>query len=212
MITSHDIADNNATSNSRHLDKWVMTVAAINPPDSAHRGTELLDLAMLTRFYIFEWKSSIKNTRKYLIQKLQANLRQSEENFAAGHTVNGRPYPESRYMEDQKVFNGMIALAKKLLTPDLVFDSGETLKTRAKEQKNVINARTMEELIKLSKGDPELLLKLAPGQIGVAKDSPIYNKMKLALADLDTASDTDDGFKKATMTAYDRLMAFEDEL
>ena len=216
MITSHDIADSTVDSKKRHLDNWIMTVAAINPPDAAHRGAERLDLAMLTRFYIFEWKPSVKVTRNYLINKFSDQLQQAKTNKVNGKDVRGFKYTEQDYNEDSEVFKGKLIIAKTVLVKDLAWDTGDTLTNAQKAQKGVLNARTLENAINFCDGTEEDFLRLLPGCANIQPTDTIYQKIKLALdkafAEAGTYSDEDGRIEEASSSIYDKLMDYEDKL
>lgn len=211
LVQSHKIAgkDTSGKSNKKYLRNFVMTIAAVNPPDAAHKGTDLLDLAMLTRFYIINWEGKPEKQKAFWMGEMDRMMNRAKANFEAGVDVDGFPYTEEDYEDDMEVLARRKSLIDRLIDPDFKYITDpEKLSNAARKQIGTLNARTLYSAILASDGTDRSLLSLLPGMCGIDTDSDEYKAIKLKLKSKPDKDTVENAWKDRTKSVYDRAAAY----
>lgn len=211
LVQSHKIAgkDVSGKGNKKYLRNFVMTIAAVNPPDETHRGADLLDLAMLTRFYIINWEGKPEKQKAYWMSEMDRQSAQAKKNLEAGVDPDGFEYTKDDYEDDVAIYARRKSLISRLISPDFKYitDSAK-LKDSVKKQIGTLNARTLYSAILASDGTDRNFLSLLPGMCGIDTDSDEYKAIKLILKSTPEKDTVENAWKDRTKSVYDRAAAY----
>ena len=165
LILDHQIPDNYSEGGIKFLKGYLFTVAAINPSaDDALYSTGDFDNALLDRFRQIAVYANVPQYRKYLLKKLNDELKEAENN------LKKRPRLAKRYENQILKQKRKIALADTVLSSPLFeFDGIDDEKEMAQHREDnpmlqgkILSPRGFSGLIKACDGTKEDFLRKWP--------------------------------------------------
>ena len=193
LVQNHMIWDPTAENNERHLDNFLFTVAAINPPNAAYKGAKELDAAEKSRFYSYPMQPDPMEHLRYLKGYYTKKIATTEDK------------------EEKLEYQGMIDLAETILSdPAFKYDTGKDIEDHMDDASyRPLNYRSFKLALDRSGGTKEGLLRVWSNFCNYSKKSTIErilanyvdvkDKANDALADgtdSDVFGETEDNYTK----------------
>lgn len=202
IVQDHRVPDHNSPTGDRLVKNLAFTIAAMNPADDAHEGAEPLDIAMLTRFTVFEWQSNKLEFIKFMDSE-EAKTRKGAK----------KAYKHKKFTAEEA--KKVIALAKMrteiakklLIDADVDFDDSEVLQAHQEAQKPVLNSRTLLTALRMS-NSPEDFLKWYKATCGADEDA--VDDFRAYLDAIDSPDDEANAvFNYANLSTFDKFKRWE---
>ena len=153
LILDHTVPDNYSEGNTKFLEGFLFTVAAINPADDdTYEGTNEFDNALLDRFRQIPVYADVNGYKKHLLKELEQNLEVDKKRM--------EKRPDERSAKKLLATEGRIKLANTVLSsPDFSFDDiddeREARNTEREEkilQNKILSPRGFSALIRACDG------------------------------------------------------------